>query len=86
MIGDTELEQRIRQRAHQIWEEEGRPEGRDQEHWCRAEQETTLHQSTAPPLQPDNSGGRAAVCLVDQGEGLPPLERLIRYGERQALD
>lgn len=31
--------ERIRQRAHEIWESEGRPEGRDAEHWSRAEQE-----------------------------------------------
>jgi hypothetical protein len=33
------LEQAIRERAHSIWEEEGRPEGRDVEHWLRAETE-----------------------------------------------
>ena len=29
-------EQVIRARAHQIWEEEGRPDGREQEHWDQA--------------------------------------------------
>jgi len=29
----------IRRRAHEIWEAEGRPEGRDQEHWIRAQRE-----------------------------------------------
>jgi hypothetical protein len=29
-------EERIRQRAHQIWEQEGRPEGEAQRHWDRA--------------------------------------------------
>lgn len=28
--------ERIRQRAHEIWEEEGRPEGREYSHWLRA--------------------------------------------------
>lgn len=32
-------EQKIRERANQIWEEEGRPEGRHEEHWRRAEEE-----------------------------------------------
>ena len=27
------LEQRIRERAYKIWEDEGRPEGRDEAHW-----------------------------------------------------
>jgi hypothetical protein len=30
-------EQRIRQRAYEIWESEGKPHGRDDEHWRRAE-------------------------------------------------
>jgi Protein of unknown function (DUF2934) len=29
-------EQLIRARAHQIWEDEGRPEGREKEHWDQA--------------------------------------------------
>jgi hypothetical protein len=32
-------EQAIRERAYAIWEEEGRPDGRDLDHWRRAEQE-----------------------------------------------
>jgi hypothetical protein len=30
---------RIRERAYQIWEQEGRPIGRHVDHWLRAEQE-----------------------------------------------
>ncbi|HYC02093.1 MAG TPA: DUF2934 domain-containing protein [Azospirillaceae bacterium] len=32
----AEDEQRIRERAYEIWEREGRPEGRGDEHWARA--------------------------------------------------
>ena len=28
--------ERIRQRAHELWEQEGRPEGRQDEHWAKA--------------------------------------------------
>ena len=28
--------ERIRWRAHELWEQEGRPEGRQDEHWARA--------------------------------------------------
>ncbi|SMH35680.1 DUF2934 domain-containing protein [Azospirillum agricola] len=31
----------IQDRAYQIWEEEGRPHGREQDHWLRAEAEVT---------------------------------------------
>ena len=84
MIGDTELERRIRERAHQIWEEEGRPERREQEHWSQAEQEINANELASPPLQPDDGGSRATAGIVDQGEGLPPMDK--GYGERQALD
>lgn len=33
----TEREQQIRERAHRLWEEAGRPEGRDDEFWREAE-------------------------------------------------
>jgi Protein of unknown function (DUF2934) len=32
-------EQAIRERAYEIWEEEGRPDGKDLDHWRRAELE-----------------------------------------------
>jgi hypothetical protein len=35
----TDNMDRIRLRAHEIWEQEGRPEGRSHEHWLRAERE-----------------------------------------------
>jgi hypothetical protein len=34
-----EREQRIRDRAYAIWEAEGYPDGKDLEHWLRAEAE-----------------------------------------------
>jgi hypothetical protein len=32
----------IKERAYQIWEDEGRPEGRDKEHWDQATRELLL--------------------------------------------
>jgi hypothetical protein len=46
---DTELEQRIRERAFQLWIEEGKPHGKDREHWERAEREV---KEPSPPTQP----------------------------------
>ncbi|OWW02371.1 hypothetical protein ATY81_22270 [Rhizobium sp. R72] len=34
-----EVTESIRRRAHQIWESEGRPEGRPDDHWIQAERE-----------------------------------------------
>jgi hypothetical protein len=33
---DEETEERVQVRAYEIWEREGRPEGRAQEHWDQA--------------------------------------------------
>jgi Protein of unknown function (DUF2934) len=33
------LSERTRLRAYEIWEGEGRPEGRDEHHWRQAERE-----------------------------------------------
>jgi Protein of unknown function (DUF2934) len=40
-------EQAIRERAYAIWEEEGRPDGRDLDHWRRAEEEIGLADEVA---------------------------------------
>lgn len=45
---ETERDERIRKRAHEIWEQEGQPHGKEQEHWERAERE--LSASDLPPL------------------------------------
>ena len=37
----------VRERAYLIWETEGRPDGRDLEHWLQAERELSLVSS--PP-------------------------------------
>ena len=54
-------EQRIRERAHRIWEAEGRPEGRELEHWQRATDEIAKEASEAPtvrmPLTPNAAAG-----------------------------
>jgi hypothetical protein len=36
---ESDLIEAIRRRAYEIWESEGRPEGRDHIHWLRAEAE-----------------------------------------------
>jgi len=43
---------RIRRRARQIWMESGRPAGRDEEFWLRAEQELTNDGAIIPARTP----------------------------------
>ncbi len=41
--GHPDREQAVRERAYAIWEEEGRPHGRDLDHWHRAAAEIDRH-------------------------------------------
>jgi hypothetical protein len=56
--------QNTAQRANEIWESEGRPHGRDQEHWNRAESELNGGRRTrkVPPTV-------AAAMTAASGEG-----------------
>ncbi|HLI12554.1 MAG TPA: DUF2934 domain-containing protein [Alphaproteobacteria bacterium] len=40
-------EEKIRERAYQIWEREGRPHGRDGLHWQKAEEEIASEERRA---------------------------------------
>jgi len=56
--------EKIRLRAFQIWEAEGRPEGRDEEHWQRAECELSLVPSpkAAKPSSTEGAAAKKAVA------------------------
>jgi len=56
---DNDRTERIKQRAHQIWEGEGRPDGRAQEHWDKAVQDIEAEGSEASrgPAHPDPAVG-----------------------------
>lgn len=43
-----DYDERTRQRAHEIWEEEGRPEGREYSHWLRARAEIRAEDCGGP--------------------------------------
>lgn len=52
-----DLEDRIRRRAHQIWEREGCPEGRHADHWTLAKEEIAIEDNYAGTLMPNPSKG-----------------------------
>ena len=45
----TEREQRIRQRAEQLWEQAGKPVGRDEEIWLEAELQISVEDNRPDP-------------------------------------
>ena len=85
-----EDEARIRARAHRIWEEEGRPEGRADEHWDKARELIAMedNQNLATRPNPVAGGGELAtntepveplLAVENQGE----FPDLADQGERQ---
>jgi hypothetical protein len=64
---NEEKERRIRERAYQIWLDEGKPQGRDKEHWRQAEAQIDAEDS-----EPDTTD--QSDDTWQQGNGVqPPL-------------
>jgi hypothetical protein len=57
-----DLEQEIREYAYQLWEEQGRPHGREIEHWLKAERSVRKNHD-APRVE-----GTAQDALADDAE------------------
>jgi hypothetical protein len=72
-VVDNDQERRVRERAHAIWEREGRPGARHHDHWHRAVQELEAEEAAA--IGPAGSGsGMAGTSpsggASDTGSGL----------------
>lgn len=50
--------QKVRQRAHALWEQAGRPHGQDAEHWVQAEREIAAEGDTQPSAPLGKATGR----------------------------
>lgn len=61
--------QKIRERAHAIWEQEGRPDGRELEHWERAERELDGEEGLGSL---DSTSSNQAVSDVPSASDLTP--------------
>lgn len=60
--GDVDREARIRQRAFDLWQANGMPEGREMEHWLQAEREVLT-------AEPDPTMGTPIIA----GEDIPAM-------------
>ena len=61
--------EKVRERAYQIWEREGRQDGRAEEHWSKAEQE--LAESQARPASEINGAGAEEAAPATNGSARP---------------
>jgi hypothetical protein len=77
------LQERVRVRAYRIWEREGRPEGREQDHWDLAREEIAIEDNIEQTLEPNPSEGpedtvlhprpvEPLLAVESQGEGFGP--------------
>lgn len=69
-------DQRIRERAHRLWEDEGRPEGRAEIHWAQAREIVALEENGATARRPVESL---------EAETVEPIEALTNLGEFPTL-
>ncbi|SIQ83384.1 Protein of unknown function [Paracoccus thiocyanatus] len=69
-----EEQDKIRERAHQIWESEGRPSGREVEHWQQAERELRDGAATAGVTDHEDAAGMQAPPGQPAGETRPEPE------------
>ena len=77
MTGSRKTDPEIAQRAYSLWEEEGRPHGRDRDHWERAQRELSSRPESAAsagpglqgtPYTPEATGGDG-LAAADDGPG-----------------
>jgi hypothetical protein len=78
-----DLEDRIRKRAHQIWDREGRPEGRAEDHWKLASEEIAIEDNYKDTLRPNPAGGPEATA--SRTEPVEPALSMANQGEMPGL-
>lgn len=57
--------ERIRQHAYELWQQDGCPEGRDQEYWYRAEAALTREAGAGLETVPSGDGAGVASSAAD---------------------
>jgi hypothetical protein len=60
---------RVEQRAYELWEREGRPEGRHDHHWAEAERQIAAEHAQPAP------GAAAAALAKHSADASPPAAR-----------
>jgi Protein of unknown function (DUF2934) len=75
-----DLEERVRERAHRLWQQEGCPEGRADAHWEMARELVAIEDNqkqTLKPISPESAG--------PEGEPVEPIEAVENVGEFPTL-
>jgi hypothetical protein len=78
-LSDPEMEERIRAKAHRIWEEEGRPPGRAEAHWEMARELVAIEDNQRFATRPNPLANGPAVAQT--GEPVEPEIAIENQGE-----
>ncbi|MBS7543924.1 DUF2934 domain-containing protein [Ancylobacter oerskovii] len=74
----SQREDRIREQAYRLWEEEGRPDGRADRHWSDAERLVAIeqggHEETAPAAGGTAEAEEVARLAIDPNVLMAPEE------------
>ena len=91
MADDAELEERIRRKAYELWEEEGRPAGREMDHWDKARILVAIEddRTSLVPVTPDRPEeatlqanlGEFPSALTDEGDRQQTPSRRVEVGQ-----
>ena len=88
--------ERVRELAHQIWEREGRPDGREVENWIAAEREILGKDAAPQESFSSEAAGREATRAYDSNvkafsksgrvaAKVKEAEEALKGGERESL-
>jgi len=79
---EDDRQQRIQERAHQLWIQEGRPEGRALEHWDKASELVAIEENQRLATKPNPLQGNR---LGPYGEPVEPLSAVENQGDFPTL-
>ncbi len=80
---DPAIESDIARRAHELWEKEGRPHGRDHEHWTQAESQVLS--GLADHTIPGENAAPDASVTSDQEPASAPAKKPAKPRARKAV-
>lgn len=88
MTDTGDIQERISRRAHEIWEREGHPHGRHDEHWAQAEAEIRAEDSAGKPAGTARAAAKgtraAAEDLSAVAAGTEPPKSASKPAARKA--
>lgn len=81
-MGRDPDEERIRRKAHELWEADGRHHGRDADHWIQAKEIIAIEDSQASTLLPRDTGAEEPIEDADEAlRNLADFPNLTDQGE-----